>query len=130
MGGDLWSHTAALHGSPPRRSPLLAVGAMQSLRLPEALAVFNWLDKPRAAEVLDELDPETVRVPHGQCSTGPHRAELLDHLPSGRRLPMKSSRRLIRQRRKRYSRVSTHSPPPTPPRSVNSSPIPTTLLVD
>jgi len=75
MGGDL-GLTAALRGVHPTD----IVGAMQSLRLPEALAVFNWLDNARAADVLDELDPETVRFLTDNAPPG-RIAELLDHLP-------------------------------------------------
>ena len=68
--------TAALAG----RHPAEIVAAMEELTPPEALAVFNWLDNERAAEVLDELDPETVRyltlnAPPGRV------AEMLDRLP-------------------------------------------------
>jgi magnesium transporter len=75
VGGDL-RLTAALTG----RHPADIVGAMDGLSRPEILAVFNWLDNDRAAEVLDELDPETVRfltdnAPQSRLVT------LLDHLP-------------------------------------------------
>ncbi len=74
-GGDV-RLTAALAG----RHPAEIVGAMDVLTLPEALAVFNWLDNERAAEVLDELDPETVRFLTSNAPPG-RMAELLDHLP-------------------------------------------------
>jgi magnesium transporter len=46
----------------------------------EILAVFNWLDNERAAEVLDELDPDTVRFLTHNAPLG-RLAALLDHLP-------------------------------------------------
>ncbi len=75
VGGDL-ALTAALSG----KHPAEIVNAMDKLSLPETLAVFNWLDNERAAEVLDELDPQTVRY---ITDNAPARriAELLDHLP-------------------------------------------------
>jgi Mg2+ transporter (mgtE) len=74
-GGDL-AMTAALRG----RHPADIAEAMEDLAHPEALAVFNWLDNIRAAEVLDELDPGLVRyllenAPPGRIS------DLLDRLP-------------------------------------------------
>lgn len=74
-GGDV-RLTAALAG----RHPADIVEAMDNLTRPEALAVFNWLDNERAAEVLDELDPETVRFLTSNAPSG-RIAELLDHLP-------------------------------------------------
>lgn len=74
-GGDV-RLTAALAG----RHPAVIVEAMDDLTPPEALAVFNWLDNERAAEVLDELDPETVRFLTSNAPSG-RIAELLDHLP-------------------------------------------------
>ena len=74
-GGDV-RLTAALAG----RHPADIVEAMDNLTPPEALAVFNWLDNERAAEVLDELDPETVRFLTSNAPSG-RIAELLDHLP-------------------------------------------------
>lgn len=74
-GGDV-RLTAALRG----RHPADIVTAMDNLTPPEALAVFNWLDNERAAEVLDELDPETVRYLTRNAPSG-RIAELLDHLP-------------------------------------------------
>ena len=75
VGGDV-RLTAALSG----RHPAEIVSAMDKLTLPETLAVFNWLDNERAAEVLDELDPETVRFITDNAPQG-RIAELLDHLP-------------------------------------------------
>jgi len=75
VGGDL-RLTAALSG----KHPAEIVGAMDKLTLPETLAVFNWLDNERAAEVLDELDPESVRFITDNAPQG-RIAELLDHLP-------------------------------------------------
>ena len=74
-GGDV-RLTAALRG----RHPADIVTAMDSLTPPEALAIFNWLDNERAADVLDELDPETVRYLTSNAPSG-RIAELLDHLP-------------------------------------------------
>lgn len=74
-GGDL-RLTAALSG----RHPAEIVEAMDGLTLPEALAVFNWLDNERAAETLDELDPQTVRFLTDNAPPG-RIAELLDRLP-------------------------------------------------
>jgi Mg/Co/Ni transporter MgtE len=74
-GGDL-ALTAALRG----RHPADIAEAMTTLARPESLAVFNWLDNARAAEVLDELDPELTgylvqNAPQGRI------ADLLDRLP-------------------------------------------------
>jgi len=74
-GGDV-RLTAALAG----RHPADIVEAMGDMTPPEALAVFNWLDNARAAEVLDELDAETVRFLTTNAPSG-RIAELLDHLP-------------------------------------------------
>ncbi len=74
-GGDL-GLTAALKG----RHPAEIVSAMERLTLAESLAVFNWLENERAAEVLDELDPETVRYLIAHAPPG-RVAALLDHLP-------------------------------------------------
>ena len=74
-GGDL-RLTAALTG----KHPAQIVQAMDELTMSEALAVFNWLDNERAAEVLDELDPETVRFLTDNAPPG-RIAILLDHLP-------------------------------------------------
>ena len=74
-GGDL-RLTAALTG----RHPADIVGAMGGLKRPEILAVFNWLDNDRAAEVLDELDSETVRFLTDNAPPG-RLAVLLDYLP-------------------------------------------------
>jgi len=74
-GGDL-RLTAALTG----KHPAQIVHAMDDLTKPEALAVFNWLDNERAAEVLDELDPETVRFLTDNAPPG-RIAILLNHLP-------------------------------------------------
>ena len=74
-GGDL-RLTAALTG----KHPAQIVQAMDELTKPEALAIFNWLDNERAAEVLDELDPETVRFLTDNAPPG-RNAILLDQLP-------------------------------------------------
>lgn len=74
-GGDL-RLTAALQG----RHPAEIVGAMSHLARAETLAVFNWLDNARAAEVLDELPPDTVRFLTNNAPLGRITA-LLDHLP-------------------------------------------------
>ena len=74
-GGDL-ALTAALRG----RHPADIADAMGALARSESLAVFNWLDNARAAEVLDELDPDLTgylvqNAPPGRI------ADLLDRLP-------------------------------------------------
>ncbi len=74
-GGDL-RLTAALS----ERHPAEIVEAMRHLTRAETLAVFNWLDNVRAAEVLDELPPDTVRFLTGNAPLGRITA-LLDHLP-------------------------------------------------
>ncbi len=74
-GGDL-RLTAALTG----RHPAEIVEAMSHLSRAETLAVFNWLDNVRAAEVLDELPPDTVRFLTDNAPLGRITA-LLDHLP-------------------------------------------------
>ena len=74
-GGDL-RLTAALTG----RHPAEIVEAMSHLSRAETLAVFNWLDNARAAEVLDELPPDTVRFLTDNAPLGRITA-LLDHLP-------------------------------------------------
>jgi magnesium transporter len=53
---------------------------MDSLAPADSLAVFSILDDVRAAEVLDELDPETVRFLTGNSPAG-RIADLLDRLP-------------------------------------------------
>ncbi len=62
------------------KHPAEIVQAMDVLALPQALAVFNGLDNARAAEVLDELDPETVRFLTANAPPG-RIAEMLNHLP-------------------------------------------------
>lgn len=74
-GGDL-RLTAAL----TRRHPAEIVGAMSLLTRAETLAVFNWLDNARAAEVLDELPPDTVRFLTDNAPLGRITA-MLDYLP-------------------------------------------------
>jgi magnesium transporter len=74
-GGDL-AMIAALRG----RHPADIAEAMMHLKNPEALAVFNWLDNARAAEVLEEIDSDTrgyviENAPPGRI------ADLLDRLP-------------------------------------------------
>jgi magnesium transporter len=82
-GGDL-AMTAALRS----QHPADIAEAMSQLAKPEALAVFNWLDNARAAEVLDEVDSELVRY-------------LLDNAPPGRigdlldRLPMDDAAEVV-----------------------------------
>ncbi len=82
-GGDI-ALTAALQG----KHPAAIVSAMTRLTPAESLAVFNWLDNDRAAEVLDELDPEAVRY-------------LTQHAPPGRivemlnRLPMDDAAEIV-----------------------------------
>ena len=74
-GGDL-RLTAALTG----RHPAQIVEAMSVLTRAETLAVFNWLDNARAAEVLDELPPDMVRFLTDNAPLG-RITDLLDHLP-------------------------------------------------
>lgn len=74
-GGDL-AMTATLRG----RHPADIAEAMGGLAKPEALFVFNWLDNARAAEVLDEVDPELSRYIINNAPPG-RIAELLDTLP-------------------------------------------------
>jgi len=63
-----------------RRHPAEIVDALYDLPRGDALAVFNWLDNARAAEVLDSLDQETVRFLTDNLPTA-RIADLLDHLP-------------------------------------------------
>jgi magnesium transporter len=51
----------AIAGTLARRHPADVASAMRELPFPEALAVFLSLDSARAAEVLDEVDPEVAR---------------------------------------------------------------------
>ena len=87
QGGDL-RMTAALAG----RHPAEIVESMGSLTRAETLAVFNWLDNARAAEVLDELPPDMVRF-------------LTDNAPLGRitdllnRLPMDDAAEVLSEAR-------------------------------
>jgi len=74
-GGDL-RMTAALQG----RHPAEIVDAMDGLTRAETLAVFNWLDNARAAEVLDELPPDMVRFLTDNAPLS-RITDLLDHLP-------------------------------------------------
>ncbi|MBC8103318.1 MAG: magnesium transporter [Cytophagales bacterium] len=74
-GGDL-ALTAALR----TQHPADIAEAMSELARPEALAVFNWLDNVRAAEVLDEVDSELVRYILDNAPPG-RIADLLDRLP-------------------------------------------------
>ncbi len=74
-GGDL-ALTAALRS----QHPADIAEAMSQLAKPEALAVFNWLDNARAAEVLDEVDSELVRYLLDNAPPG-RIADLLDRLP-------------------------------------------------
>ena len=74
-GGDV-RMTAALTG----RHPAEIVEAMEGgLSRAETLAVFNWLDNARAADVLDDLPPDTVRFLTDSAPLG-RITELLDHL--------------------------------------------------
>ncbi|MDF2441174.1 MAG: magnesium transporter, partial [Abditibacteriota bacterium] len=74
-GGDL-ALIAALRGLHPAD----IAESMTNLAHPEALAIFNWLDNARAAEVLDELDSETSRYLIDNAPPG-RIADLLDRLP-------------------------------------------------
>lgn len=51
----------AIQESLDRQHPADIAVALRDLAMPEALAVFAWLDTPRAAEVLEELDPVLTR---------------------------------------------------------------------
>lgn len=74
-GGDT-ALVAATQGARPED----LAEALRDLTNPEALAVFNWLDNERAAEVLGSLEPNTARyVVH---NAPPARiVDLLDRLP-------------------------------------------------
>ncbi len=74
-GGDL-ALTAALRG----RHPADIAEAMGALARPESLAVFNWLDNARAAEVLDELERDLTNYLVQNAPPG-RIADLLDRLP-------------------------------------------------
>lgn len=74
-GGDL-ALTAVLKA----QHPADIAEAIEALTRPEALAVFNWLENGRAAEVLDEIDPELVRYILANAPPG-RIADLLDRLP-------------------------------------------------
>ena len=75
-GGGSVLMAAALKG----QHPADIAEAMRSLTFAESLAVFNWLDNARAAEVLDEIDPELLR--YITENAPPSRiADLLDRLP-------------------------------------------------
>lgn len=74
-GGDL-ALVAATQGARPED----IAEALRDLTNPEALAIFNWLDNDRAAQVLGNLEPDTARyILH---NAPPARiADLLDRLP-------------------------------------------------
>jgi magnesium transporter len=74
-GGDL-AMTAVLQG----QHPADIAEAMSSLSNAEALAIFNWLDNERAAQVLGELNTETSRYLLENAPAG-RLADLLDLLP-------------------------------------------------
>lgn len=74
-GGDN-ALTSVLRGVHPAD----IVEAMERLTQSEALAAFNWLDNARAAEVLDELDPNLARFLTENAPPG-RIADLLDRLP-------------------------------------------------
>ncbi len=74
-GGDI-GLTAATQNA---RSEDIAE-ALRDLSKPEVLAVFNWLDNPRAGEVLTDLEPDFVR--YILANAPPSRiADLLDLMP-------------------------------------------------
>jgi magnesium transporter len=54
--------------------------ALRHLTPPEKLAVFNWLDNERAAQVLSDVEPESARYILEHAPSG-RIAALLDHLP-------------------------------------------------
>lgn len=74
-GGDL-GITAVLRGMHPAD----IAEAMRDLSNPESLAVFNWLDNGRAAEVLGSIPAETARYLLDNAPSG-RIAILLDHMP-------------------------------------------------
>ncbi len=74
-GGDL-----ALIAALRNRHPADIAEAMALLERAETLAVFNWLDNARAAQVLDEIDPEASRFLIENAPPG-RIADLLDRLP-------------------------------------------------
>jgi magnesium transporter len=74
-GGDL-----AMMAALKDRHPADVAEAMRSLANSEALVVFNWLDNPRAAEVLDEIHSEQARYLLDNAPPG-RIADLLDRLP-------------------------------------------------
>src|SRR5688572_4480707 len=82
-GGDS-AMIAALHGLHPAD----IAETITLLAPPEALAIFNWLDNARAADVLEELDSDTSRY-------------LIDHAPPGRiadlldRMPMDDAAEVV-----------------------------------
>src|SRR4028119_657837 len=65
-GGDL-AMIAALQG----RHHADIAEAMSHLANPECLAIFNWLDNARAAQVLGEVDADTSRYLMEHAASGP-----------------------------------------------------------
>ncbi|HEV8636952.1 MAG TPA: hypothetical protein VG370_22255 [Chloroflexota bacterium] len=61
VGGLDRRHRIARRDRAARRTPADVAAALRDLEPDEALAVFGQIDDARAAEVLDELDPELTR---------------------------------------------------------------------
>ena len=76
LGNGSVAMTAALS----RRHPTEIVDAVGDLSRAETLAIFNWLDNERAAEVLSYLDADTVRYLTDNTPSA-RIADLLDRLP-------------------------------------------------
>src|SRR5690349_5119224 len=74
-GGD-----TALIAALRSQHPADIADALSSLERPEALAIFNWLDNARAAQVLEEIDSDTSRFLIANAPPG-RIADLLDRLP-------------------------------------------------
>ncbi len=74
-GGDL-----ALIAALRSQHPADIAEALTALERPEALAIFNWLDNARAAQVLEEIDSDTSRFLIENAPPG-RIADLLDRLP-------------------------------------------------
>ena len=74
-GGDL-----ALIAALRQKHPADIAEAISELERAEALAIFNWLDNARAAQVLEEIDSDTSRFLIENAPPG-RIADLLDRLP-------------------------------------------------
>jgi magnesium transporter len=78
LNGD--GGAVALHAALDDQHPADVAQAMEQLSEADALAVFNALDAPRAAEVLDEVNQELSRYLTDNALPG-RIADLLDRLP-------------------------------------------------